>query len=673
MLGKSDLEERGEQTEEIQRPPREESRYFFGPFELNLNEFSLLRDGRPCRIQPQPLRVLALLVSRADRLTTRDMLRREIWGEDIAVDHEHGLNFAINQIRTVLGDSAKHSRFVETVPRAGYRFVAEVRVETVEPAAEIPGDNVGGVTEECSEEPIEDGPPLSHGPADTAKPAPGLPWPLRQLRGGLSRTLQLLSLVALILIATIWSQRGSEVPVEPTSTESPIRIAVLPFDGGGEPAAAKGMTFDLIASLGRLAPGKLEVIGHRSTMQFRDVDFLVSEIGRRLNVAFVVEGQVTGDGEVFRVKAMMTDVRDETARWSTSMVLPAADLVSAHRGLAVQIVKQLLPNKMSRGRVEGDPSLPLDPKVYATFADARWNFSSGSEDAAKAVEALREVVRLEPDFALGQAVLASSLALHAFASDQRDLPEAFHAAETALRLDPLSAEAHFALGMLRAYSEWKLEEGRDLISRALELEPGNAIFVAAQAGLMTVLGEPETAAVMSDLAIRLDPLAGNAWLDAGYADYLGGRFEKGRSRCERSLELGTSSAGWAATCFLNSSESLGDQEGVDRAIGRFFETSDSVARVPKELPSLDRVRLFRRRLVEARLAANTDVVLDYMIATETAALGQRETTMRHLEASFRRKDLLLPLAAVDPVFELLHDDPRFVELMARVRRGEQPE
>lgn len=646
-------------------------RYAFGPFELDPAERSLSCRGRACRIQPQPLRILVLLVSRPNCLTTRQELRREIWGDDVAVDHEHGLNFAINQIRSVLGDSAKAPTYVETVPRAGYRFIAPVRrLPPPDPTTVLRRD----VEATASEATSSSRPGPSEAPESDESGirkqawvtgARALPHVGRGLAGALGVIIALL-LVALALRPS--TPRKNTTTEHAATAPTPIRLAVLPFESvETDPALAKGLTFDLITSLGQLAPRhRLEVVGHRSVMQFRDSDQPLLELARRLGADFVLEGQIAGNGDGIRIRTMLIGIPEGTVRWSTFSDLAPREILVTRRSLAVQIVRSLLEDPVR----EDSPTvsvLPLDPDVYGRFAEARWQLASGSGPPWEAIDALREVARQAPSFALGQATLASALATNSFGSDQLALPEAAEAAERALALDPRSSEALFALGMLRAYADRDYRAGRDLLARALELEPSNAVVLSAQAGLLTVLGDSTTAARMTDLAVKLDPLSGNAWVDAGYADYLGRRFALSRDRCRRALELGCSSRFWAASCLLGSSQEAGDADAMEQAISYFLTDSDADELQSGEGPILDRVHILRQRIVRDLQTANGTRVFDYLIATHTAALDLPEETLGHLEAAERRGDLFLPFALVDPAFEALGDHPRFRSLEARLR------
>ncbi|MDA8021248.1 MAG: winged helix-turn-helix domain-containing protein [Thermoanaerobaculia bacterium] len=632
----------------------------FGPYVLDLGEQSLTRNGEPCRIQPQPLRILALLASRPGRLVSREELRREVWGEELAVDHEHGLNFAIHQIRSVVEDEARRPRFVETVPRAGYRFVARAE----------PLDDAGSSASQTFSEPAK--PSREEG---FDHPGEG-----RSSRWRYAGSLALL-LVMTVAVGFFW---GRWSPSESTESRPkigsmpmpPVRVAVLPFDSAEDDVElATAVTFDLIAELGGAEPGRVEVVGRRSVVQFRKTQLSSSDIGARLSADWLVEGRVERVDRDVRIDTLLVEVGTGVVRAVSSVQRSASELSLGQRYLAEELMALLLPDRTGR-TTDTEIGLPVETELYRLFARARWLFySGGREDARKdaqagAVELLREVVASDPAFAAAQAELASLLAQSSFGSDQCSVEEAITAAEAALELDPASVEGHFALGLLRAYAQRDLEAGRLELARAVELRPGDAHALSAQAGLAALLGDREAAAEMSDLAVQIDPLAGDTWLDAGFADYLAHRFGHASERCARSIELGTSAPTWAAYCLLNTGQAAKDVELSQRASDLFAELLD----LPSEPGhGLMTVREMREQMILRLESRNDRLVLDYLLATHAAALDRPGEALDHLEASLARGDLLLPFALADPLFDGLHEEPRFQRILKAVHDGTAPD
>ena len=267
----------------------------FGLYEFDARSGTLTREGVPVRLQPQPARVLALLIDRAGDVVTREELRTTVWGEATFVDFERGLNFCIAQIRSALGDSADSPRFIETLPRRGYRFIAPVRpaVETTAPADDAPSAFV---------------PPVS-----------GARW--------LRRRWIALAAGAVLLVAAV----AASVLGPATSGGGPIRVAVVPFDnetGSTEFDRIAGGVAD--ATVARLAAGdragRIAVIGNAAVLRrpraFRDL----KAIGEELRAEYVVLAQVKSEGERVRLIAHLIRTDDQAHVWANTFDPPSFGL-----------------------------------------------------------------------------------------------------------------------------------------------------------------------------------------------------------------------------------------------------------------------------------------------------------------------------------------------------------
>ena len=251
----------------------------FGVFEFDRTTGELWRAGSPVRLQPQPARVLAFLVARAGETVSRDELRQQVWADGTFVDFERGLNFCIAQIRSALRDSAESPRFIETLPRRGYRFIAPLQATSEEVASE---------------------------------PSPRRAW------------LAVATLVVLGGIAAAW-YAVSDRPL------APIRVAVVPFDNETGQDRFDGLARGIAdATVARLAaPGRIErlaVIGNSAALRqprsFRDL----KAIGQDVNAEYVVLAQVKRDDDQVRLIAHLIRVRDEVHLWAETFDRPAFTL-----------------------------------------------------------------------------------------------------------------------------------------------------------------------------------------------------------------------------------------------------------------------------------------------------------------------------------------------------------
>jgi TolB-like protein/DNA-binding winged helix-turn-helix (wHTH) protein len=247
----------------------------FGPFKLDRVAGELRKAGILIKLQPQPFRVLLLLAERAGTVVTREEIQRCLWSEATFVDFEHGINFSINQIRGALADNAEIPRYVETLPRRGYRFIATV---------------------ECLQESVK--------PKPTVEAAGFPPWRFVLVVGLFS--------ILLVVSYSAWHRMHSPVLAPPGR----IMLAVLPFQNlTGDPAQeylTDGVTEEMITQLGRLQPERLGVIARTSVMGYKHGDERMDQIGRELGVQYILEGSVRRDGNRMRITAQLIQVKDQT-------------------------------------------------------------------------------------------------------------------------------------------------------------------------------------------------------------------------------------------------------------------------------------------------------------------------------------------------------------------------
>ncbi|HEY7516241.1 MAG TPA: winged helix-turn-helix domain-containing protein, partial [Vicinamibacteria bacterium] len=389
----------------------------FGAFELDLQSGELRRSGVLVHLQQQPAKVLVLLARRSGELVTREEIQREVWGGTF-VDFEQGLNFCVKQIRAALGDQADTPRYLETLPRRGYRFLAPVEriVDSREP----------------SESPVGEG-PLPGGPAQSART-----W------AAWGTGLLLLLLGALVLF-------------RPAPPPARAMLAVLPFENlSPDPAHdffSDGLTEELITQLARLQPERLGVIARTSANVYKKAPKPVEEVGRELGVDYVIEGSVRREGDRLKVTAQLIRVKDQTHVWAESYERRLADSLSIQDDLARRVV-QALQSRL----LDAPPSAPArngpDPSAYDAYLKGRYQLASrrplgtGSAALLEGVAAFEEAVRLDSGYAAAWAGLASalvSLVDEGARSPAEGFAPARAAAEKALDLDGDLAEAHVTL------------------------------------------------------------------------------------------------------------------------------------------------------------------------------------------------------------------------------------
>jgi TolB-like protein/DNA-binding winged helix-turn-helix (wHTH) protein/lipopolysaccharide biosynthesis regulator YciM len=430
----------------------------FGAFILDPGEHLLLRDGQSVNITPKAFDLLAVLVENRGRLMTKEALLEQVWPDSFV--EEANLSVKMSELRRALGEAPNANQYIETVPRKGYRFVAEVAEKPSEATSQstlLPVDNVAsGLDETASDQKVD-----------------AFPVPRRTNYGWVVAA----AAVVLIGLAVAWFARGRIFG----STETrPIRsLAVLPMtDLSGDSTQdyfADGMTETLISGLARV--GALRVISRTSVMQYKGAQKQVPEIGRELNVDAIIEGSVQRSGDRVKIDVKMVDAQNDHYIWSETYDRQLSDILSLQNEIARAVTQavqvKLTPQEENRLKT----STTIDPAAYDYLLRGRYYFNHQTKaDNEKAIEMFDQAVAADPNFASAHAALAQACVwrFFLFTPDEKQWEEkAFVAVEKALSLDSDLAEAHLARGRLlwtpsnnfphdKAISEYK---------RALELNP----------------------------------------------------------------------------------------------------------------------------------------------------------------------------------------------------------
>ena len=433
----------------------------FGDFELDARAGELRKRGVKLRLQGQPLQVLAALLNRPGDVLTREELRAQIWPADTFVDFDHSLHNAVARLREVLCDSAEAPKYIETLPRRGYRFIA-----AVQPVATV-------------------------NPADSGQPAQSAnSYVQGKLRS--SGTLAAVAIVAVLAVTfTSWLARTAN---RPTSASPRFNsIAVLPLANlSGDPAEeffAEGMTDQLITDLAKV--GSLRVISRTSVMQYKGTKKSLPEIARELNADAIVEGSVIRSGQRVRVTAQLLQGSTDRHLWAETYDRDLGDVLKLQgevaNTIAQQVRAQLTPEQQAQLRL----AHAVNPAAYDSYLKGRLHFTNdftGADGLRKAQQAFQESIQEDANFAPAYAGLADTYVYLAFAGA---LPKdsAYRAAKQALakaqQLDDSIGEIHDTLGVLSWNFDWDFDTADREFNRAIALAPSyscahedRAIFLA---------------------------------------------------------------------------------------------------------------------------------------------------------------------------------------------------
>lgn len=467
----------------------------FGVFELDTARGELkTRAGTIVPLQPQPLKVLTLLARRAGCLVTREEIRLAIWGSDTYVDFDRGLNFCVKEVRSALGDDSRLPRYIETVPRRGYRFLVT--------------ENQSGI------------------PAKAIQTTESKR--VRRTTRWLTTSLLLVAALALVI------QGGTFVHPKHRGAAKRV-LAVLPFENLSgdleQEYLADGMTEELIAQIGRLSPDSLAVIARGSTMKYKRTTKEWRQVAAELGADYVVQGTVRRGPTAVYVTSVLLSETDTRPLWTGTETASTADLFAAQRDTARHIARVL-----ALGLLPAEPaalarSATEDTAAFEAYLMARHALRLGTEEGFQAASvAFEDAAQRDPKFAPAFAGIAAaqlSLAEFRLSAPEEACRLARPHAERAVALDPSLPEAHARLAQA-----WSMcSRSSPLVDAeyrlALALNPSDADAHEGRAWFLFDSRREREARTEIETALRLDPMSPLAHASAAYflvekGDYGGG-------------------------------------------------------------------------------------------------------------------------------------------------------
>lgn len=625
----------------MESPKQSPKAFTFGAFEVDVAAAEVRKHGIRIRLQRQPFEVLLSLLERPGELVTREELEKKLWPADTFVDFEHGLGSAINRLREALGDSTDQPRYIETVPRRGYKFIAAV--EHNHPTA----------ARVCAAVPS--------GEATKA-----------MRRFSRTAALSVATAIALVL-AFAWLALRNRGSAEPERIDS---LAVLPLDNLSRDAEQEyftdGMTDQLITDLAQIP--SIRVISRTSIMQYKNVHKSLAQIAGELNVAAVVEGTVQRSGNRVRITAQLIQVRKERHLWASSYegdlhdVLALQDRVA--RDIAAEIRIKLGPSSQARLL---NPQ-PIKPEVYENYLKGRYFWNTRTQEGVyRGIDFFQQAIAKDPHYALAYAGLADSylvLSGYRFVSPNDVLPLAETAALKALELDDSLAEAHAPLGALRVEYDLDLIRAEKEFRRAIELNPNYATahhWYGEE--VLAATGRFAEAVAELQRAEELDPLSRAVSTTYGYVLYLARDNDAAIAQLRKTLEL---DASFAAT-HMYLGRAYAQKKMFADAIQEFQKADDLSEGEPYSRAWLGygyavsgQAREARKVLNELQGLPKGKYVPPYDLAAVWMGLEDKNQALKWLERACEDHAAYFSSIKVEPVFDRLHPDPRFQDLLRRI-------
>jgi len=666
----------------------ERSLFRFGVFELDLWTGQLHKAGSLINLSPQPFKILVLLASCPGQLVTREEIQRQVWGSDTFVDFEQGLNFAVKKIRAALSDDAEMPRYIETLPRRGYRFIAPVEVVPVsilaQPASSIVGVSATAESQGLlaqTERPVSvaTGPLEIEPTGDTAQAA-GHALPEKTQKSSAARLRRpaltagvLFSLLALGVGLNISGLRDRVLGrISPGSIQS---LAVLPLENlSGDKEQeyfVDGMTDELITDLAKIR--SLRVISRTSAMRYKGALKPLASIARDLKVDAVVEGTVLRSGDRLRITAQLIRVVPEQHLWAESYERDFRDVLALQRDLARAIVHEIQIELSAQEQARLASLQPVvNPEAHELYLKGLYFLNKRTEiGLRKSVDYFQKAVEKDSGYALVYAGLANSydvLGGYSILPSAEAFPKAEAAATAALALDSELAEAHTSLGFARLMFDWNWAAAEQELKQGVKLRPNDATAHEYYSLYFDTMGQAEEAIAEMRRARELDPLSLdiNAQLGVAYRD--GRHYDQAVEQCRKTLELDPNfeMAHWClGLAYVG--------KGMYEEAVQELRTAVATGGCPCKLAALGYTYAITGErapaqgiLRDLKIKAEQGYELSYLIAEVYAGLRDYGQAFQWLNKAYNHRDSQLSWLKLDPLIDNLRSDPRLADLMHRV-------
>lgn len=649
----------------------------FGPYLVDLAAGEIRKNSIKIRLQEKPLRVLGLLADKQGQLVTREELKKRLWPEDTFVDFETGLNTAVSKLRDCLSDNAGKPRYIETIPRRGYRFLTPV--ETIEQHGAAATSNARGIQAEKIQDSktetilveseqksaIEEGrKPKELDDTRLVSPEAGRKrWPW-----------QIVAIVGTVMVALSIVCYSIYKSYRTSSSSPTVSIAVLPFmnltGDASKDYLCDGLTEEMITSLARIEDGQLRVIARTSAMSYKATNKPVKQIAQELGVQYVLEGSVQSEGNRLHVTSQLIRGDDQTHVWADSFEGDGNQILQFENSLTKSVAHTLSLKLLAEKKSE---HAPANYAAHDAYLQGRYYLSQRSKAGFEsALQNFGTAVAMDPQYARAYAELAVTYNLMGQYNWMDTHPahnQGKAAAMQAIAADPNLAEAHAALGFSKWFYDWDSAGAEEEVKKAIELEPSNVDAHHWYAMVLMTSGHLKEAEAQMRTALAIDPKALILQTNLGWVHYLERDYPKAIEEIQAVLKDNPN--------FLTAHYKLwwtysvvGDQR---HAWAEFKTVADSVM-TPENVKRLEDV--YQKEGYEGTLRAITSATSSEGAAASANMVdnarcmsfaGDKAGALKFLERGLKNREGWMIFVESDPAFDSLRAEPEYARVIKAVR------
>jgi TolB-like protein/DNA-binding winged helix-turn-helix (wHTH) protein len=617
------------------------SHYKFGEFKLDSARFELRRAGQVLKLERIPLELLILLAERDGDVVSRQEIVERLWGKDVFLDTEHGINTAIRKIRQALRDDPDNPRFLQTVTGKGYRFVGHQNGNQATP------------------EPL----PKSQ----TVEPAPSAPIPPTPIESQPWRP-AVIAVLGLCVVAgglLAFNAGGIRDHLFPGNHPPQIHsIAVLPLANlSGDSAQdyfAAGMTDELITALAKYR--SLRVVSRTSAMQYTGARRPLREIAQELGVDGILEGSVGRSGNRVHMTVQLIYAPSDTHIWAESYDRDLNEIYSLPLELSRTIAQEV-----NTAVSPAQPPHYINPEAHDAYLRGRYFWFNFNVD--KSQEYFEKAVQLQPDYAAAWSGLADAHGLRGLRGEvppHEDMLKAKAAARKAVELDGSLSEAHNSMAALYLFGDWDLNRANQESKRAIELNPNNAEARHVHAYILAAMNRGEESLEEQKRSSEIDPFA-RPWA-LGYLYFLVRQYDAAMNELRSRVEAQPQNVGVRVT--------LSDVywcKGMGRESARELEESlrikdykKSAAAVREAFESGGSKAVAEWEIADIKFRGGKGYVSPWELAQSYGKLGRKQDTLKYLEDAYREHCPELVMLQNQPFLDFLHSDERYRAMVQKM-------